>query len=54
MPLDAAIGPVLARVAPADAMVIDFGIKNRVVAFVDANPLFGHGVAGHKHWFPRY
>jgi hypothetical protein len=32
MPLDTAIGPVFARITPADAMVIDFSIKNQVVA----------------------
>jgi hypothetical protein len=32
MPLDAAIGQVFARIALADAMVIDFGVKKRVVA----------------------
>jgi len=31
MPLDAAIGRVFAPFCPADAMVIDFGVKNRVV-----------------------
>jgi hypothetical protein len=31
MPLDAAIGQVFAPYRPADAMVIDFGEKNRVV-----------------------
>jgi len=32
MPLDATIGQVFAPYCPADAMVIDFGVKNRVVA----------------------
>jgi hypothetical protein len=32
MPLDTAIGQVFPRIAPADAVVIDFGVKNRVVA----------------------
>jgi hypothetical protein len=31
MPLDATIGQVFARIAPADAMVIHFGKQNRVV-----------------------
>jgi len=28
MPLDAAIGKYLPRITPADAMVIDFGVRN--------------------------
>ncbi len=33
MPLDAAIGPVFSLYCPGgDAMVIDFGVKNQVVA----------------------
>ena len=31
-PLDAAIGRAFAPITRADAMVIDFGLKNRVVA----------------------
>jgi hypothetical protein len=32
MPLNATIGPVLPFIVPADTMVIDFGVKNQVVA----------------------
>ena len=32
MPLDAAIGRLFALYHPVDAMAIDFGVKNRVVA----------------------
>ncbi len=33
VPLDAAIGRVFVPYCPGNAMVIDFGVKNRVVAF---------------------
>jgi hypothetical protein len=32
LPLDVASGDCSPRIAPADAMVIDFGVQNRVVA----------------------
>jgi hypothetical protein len=38
MPLDAAIGRVFTLIAPADAMVIDFGIKHRVVGLWKSLP----------------
>ena len=41
----------MAAAAVAAAM---WQLQLAALVAVDANPLFGHGVAGHKHWFPRY